>query len=104
MRFRLGLLAGAAIGYVLGTRDGRGRYEQIKTQADHLWHDQRVQGTVQAAGDAVKEKAPDLQAAAGAAASHAVQAATQVAGAAKDKVTGAGGTADPYDRKYTTGD
>jgi len=30
MRFRLGMLAGAAIGYVLGARAGRERYEQIK--------------------------------------------------------------------------
>jgi membrane protein DedA with SNARE-associated domain len=30
MRFRAGLVVGAAIGYVLGTRAGRQRYEQIK--------------------------------------------------------------------------
>jgi len=29
MRFRLGLFLGLAIGYVLGTRAGRARYEQI---------------------------------------------------------------------------
>lgn len=29
MRFRLGLLLGGAIGYVLGARAGRQRYEQI---------------------------------------------------------------------------
>jgi hypothetical protein len=29
MRFRLGLMIGFALGYVLGTRAGRARYEQI---------------------------------------------------------------------------
>jgi len=33
MRFRLGLLVGAFIGYVLGARAGRQRYEQIKRWA-----------------------------------------------------------------------
>lgn len=33
MRFRAGLVAGAALGYVLGTRAGRERYEQIKRAA-----------------------------------------------------------------------
>jgi hypothetical protein len=33
MRFRLGLLAGLGAGYVLGTRAGRERYEQIKRLA-----------------------------------------------------------------------
>jgi hypothetical protein len=30
MRFRLGLVIGAAVGYVLGARAGRQRYEEIK--------------------------------------------------------------------------
>jgi len=30
MRFRSGLVVGATVGYVLGTRAGRQRYEQIK--------------------------------------------------------------------------
>jgi hypothetical protein len=33
MRFRTGLVAGVALGYVLGTRAGRERYEQIKRAA-----------------------------------------------------------------------
>ena len=35
--FRLGLIIGAAIGYVLGTRAGRGRYEQIVRVAKQAW-------------------------------------------------------------------
>lgn len=30
MRFRLGLLIGGAVGYVLGAKAGRGRYEEIR--------------------------------------------------------------------------
>lgn len=30
MRFRLGLLIGGALGYVLGAKAGRGRYEEIR--------------------------------------------------------------------------
>ena len=33
MKFRTGLLIGAALGYVLGARAGRERYEQIKAFA-----------------------------------------------------------------------
>jgi hypothetical protein len=33
MRFRIGLLVGAILGYVLGARAGRERYEQIKRWA-----------------------------------------------------------------------
>lgn len=72
---RLMFIAGAAIGYVLGARDGRGRYEQIKSQADSLWHDPRVQEKVSTASAAVKEKAPEVQAKLTDAASHAADAA-----------------------------
>ncbi len=59
---RLMFIAGVAVGYVLGARDGRGRYEQIKSQADSLWHDPRVQEKVTTASATVKEKAPEVQA------------------------------------------
>lgn len=74
---RLMFIAGAAIGYVLGTRDGRGRYEQIKSQADSLWHDPRVQEKVNTATTTVKEKAPEVQAKLAGQAEHARDTAKQ---------------------------
>lgn len=65
MQGRILFVAGAAVGYVLGARAGRRRYEQIKSAADRVWNDRNVQksvndvvGTVQ---DFVKEKAPEVQ-------------------------------------------
>jgi len=43
------LLLGAGIGYVLGTRAGRQRYEQIKSAASAAWGNPRVQQTVSSA-------------------------------------------------------
>lgn len=45
MRGKTALVIGLAAGYVLGTRDGRTRYEQIKSQATKVWLDPRVQPT-----------------------------------------------------------
>ena len=39
-RMRLGLLIGLAIGYVLGSRAGRERYEQIRRTAKAAWESQ----------------------------------------------------------------
>lgn len=46
MRGKAGLVVGLAVGYVLGTRAGRERYEQIKTQWLKLWHTDPVQKQV----------------------------------------------------------
>lgn len=37
MRFRMGLAIGFATGYVLGTKAGRERYEQIREATSGLW-------------------------------------------------------------------
>ena len=65
MQGRILFVAGATIGYVLGARAGRRRYDQIKAAADRVWNDRNVQksvndvvGTVQGF---VKEKAPEVQ-------------------------------------------
>ena len=65
MRGRIAFVAGAAVGYVLGARAGRRRYEQIKSAADRVWNDRNVQKGVGTAVDSVqgfvKEKAPEVQ-------------------------------------------
>jgi hypothetical protein len=61
MRGRAALIVGLSAGYVLGTKAGRERYEQIKSQATRLWQDPRVQQKAAAAQDLAKEKAPEVQ-------------------------------------------
>jgi len=60
MKGKLLFIAGLGIGYVLGTRAGREKYEKLKTQAARLWNDPRVQKQVDAVEDYVKDKAPDV--------------------------------------------
>jgi hypothetical protein len=60
MRGKILFIAGLGIGYVLGTRAGREKYEQLKTGAMKLWNDPRVQRQVDNAEAFVKDKAPDV--------------------------------------------
>ena len=60
MKGKILLLTGLAVGYVLGTRAGRERYEEIKTAANKLWADPRVQKPVKQAEEFVKDKAPEV--------------------------------------------
>ena len=60
MRGKLVLLTGVAIGYVLGARAGRERYEQIKRAAGKLWNDPRVQQQRHNVEEFAKDKAPDV--------------------------------------------
>ena len=62
---KLSFLAGMGAGYVLGTRAGEKRYEQIKKQADKAWSNPTVQEKVTAATEQVKAKAPAVAAAVG---------------------------------------
>jgi len=55
---KLTILLSGAVGYVLGTRAGRERYEQIKGLASKVKDDPRVQERAQQAADLAKEKAP----------------------------------------------
>ena len=60
MKGKILLLTGLAVGYVLGARAGRERYEEIKTTANKLWNDPRVQKPVHQAQDFAKDKAPEV--------------------------------------------
>lgn len=55
---KLWFLAGGAVGYVLGAKAGRRRYEQIKGRATEVWSSDPVQAKVDTAMQAVKTQAP----------------------------------------------
>ena len=94
MMGKVSFLAGAAVGYVFGTRAGEKRYEQIKKQADKAWQNPAVQEKVTAATEQVKTKAPAVAAAVGQKAAdagkNAGQAAAAKAGDARDAVANRG--------------
>lgn len=60
MRGRLLFVAGGALGYVLGARAGRRRYEQIKAAAASVWQSPGVQKQVNAVEDYVSAKVGDI--------------------------------------------
>ena len=78
---KLPLLAAAAVGYVLGARAGRPRYEQIKSGARKVSQNPRVQSAAHKAQDAAAQQAS-------AAAELAKDKVTSVASTAADKVRG----------------
>ena len=73
---KLTLLIAGGIGYVLGTRAGRERYEQIKKAATRVKDDPRVQEKATQAADIAKEKAPIVKDKVAAAASTAADKVT----------------------------
>ena len=82
MKGKILFLAGLGAGYVLGTRAGRERYEQIKKAATRVKQDPRVQEKASQAADLAKDKAPVVKdkvvSAAGTAAGAAGAAASKV--------------------------
>lgn len=75
MRVRTVLASAAsiAIGYVLGTRAGRARFEELKQRADKIIHDPEVRQKVSDLPDQLRENLPKAQAAV----SDAIKAATE---------------------------
>lgn len=61
MKNKLVFAAGMAAGFVLGARAGRDSYEQIKTKAQELWGNPKVQETVSSTAETIKNKAPEVQ-------------------------------------------
>lgn len=57
MRGKIGLVVGLGVGYVLGTRAGRQRYEQIEAQWLKVWHLDPVQEKVELAKEFAKSRA-----------------------------------------------
>lgn len=78
---KLMLLAAGAVGYVLGTRAGRERYEEIKGMATKVKEDPRVQERAHQAADLAREKAPVMK-----------EKVTEAAGSAAEKVKPSGGS------------
>lgn len=60
MRGKILLLAGVAVGYVLGARAGREKYNELVGTANKFWNDPRVQDKVEQVQDFVKEKGPEV--------------------------------------------
>ncbi len=56
MRGKVLFVAGAAVGYVLGARAGRKRYEQIKSAAARVWETPAIQRQVNAVEDYAAQK------------------------------------------------
>jgi len=83
------LIVGAAIGYVLGARAGRERYDQIVAQVSKLWNDPKVKSKVDQAQTAAVDTARSAASSAKDAVSSnpTVQSAVQTA---KDKLPGTG--------------
>jgi hypothetical protein len=107
MRGKILFAAGLAVGYVLGTRAGRERYEQLKNAALGFWNDPRVQRRVDQVEDlfshgakkvvdqvtnAVRKPAASTPPAPSAAKTTAKSAATPTAKSATKRSSAAGST------------
>ena len=103
MKGKITLLVGGAAGYVLGTRAGRQRYEQIKSQAQSLWNNPKVQHKAAQAQDYAKDKAPLVKDKAAGAAAGAASAAKDAGGAARDKVSRSDDQPTSYPTSASTG-
>jgi hypothetical protein len=72
---KLGMLAAGAVGYVLGARAGRERYDQIVYQAQRFWTNPTVQKAATEAQERAREAAPVVAEKVGDAAKNAAGAA-----------------------------
>jgi hypothetical protein len=61
MAGKLSLLFAFGAGYVLGTKAGRERYDQIAGKAQEVWRDPRVQEKAEQAQQVVKGRAGQAQ-------------------------------------------
>ena len=91
MKGKILFVAGLGLGYLLGTRAGREKYDELKSAALKVWNDPRVQKQVDAVEDFVKDKAPDV-------AEFVSDGAKNIVG----KVSGKASTAKPAPRRTTS--
>jgi hypothetical protein len=84
MRYRATFIVGFAVGFIVGARAGRERYEQIKTVSRKVAENPAVRKTAQAAG----QKAVQLGQAAGDKAAARVPKLTETAKTGASKVRG----------------
>src|SRR5690349_9471631 len=96
---KLKMLVAFGAGYVLGSRAGRERYEQIVDKAQGVWHDPRVQRKASQAQGVVQEKASQ---AGDVIAEKAGHAASQAGSAVKDKLPGGDSSPTPTTTTSTT--
>ncbi len=83
---KLTMLVAGAAGYVLGSKAGRERYEQIKAGASKVAQDPRVRSKAKDAGTMVQDKAPVLK-------DKVTGAAASTKDAVKDKTSSSSDTA-----------
>jgi len=91
MKAKIALVVGIGIGYVLGTRAGRERFEEIKGKAQELWRSEDVQSAVHTAQDRLGTVAKEQGAKV---AEAAKEQGGKVAGAIKDQAAGVLGRHD----------
>ncbi len=84
---KLLVLVAGGVGYVLGTKAGRQRYEQLRGMFNKVKDDPRVQEKAHQAADLAKEKAPVVK-----------EKVTHAADAASAKVRSVTGSSDPADK------
>lgn len=88
-------IAGIAVGYVLGARAGRRRYEQIAKAARNVWEMDTVQRGVHQAQEFAKERAGDVADGMYEGAKKVVGAVVSKTDTSSQKATGQSGPAEP---------
>ncbi|WP_053387429.1 hypothetical protein [Leucobacter japonicus] len=98
MKGKIAFVLGAAVGYVLGSRAGRERYEQIKRGAEQVWQTAPVQRGVDAVKDATRGTVENLKDSALRAGKNAFTALVNQQDRRSDAATPSARTASPAGR------
>lgn len=61
MKGKLAFVLGAGLGYVLGARAGRERYEQIRRRVEAIWNTEPVQRSVSVVREVVDDRVDELK-------------------------------------------